>query len=88
MYIRTFERKQTKNEHWNENHRRKTNYFIGKYATSLVRFFIVFVNILKCGMSNFIVLRGNQEIILKVGVCNRLQKQENTVFLAPIIVLK
>ena len=31
--IRTFEKKQTKNEHWKENHRKKT-YFIGKYATS------------------------------------------------------
>ena len=30
----TFEKKQTKNECWKENHRRKTNYFIGKYATS------------------------------------------------------
>ena len=34
VYIRTFEKKQTKNERWKENHRRKTNYFIGKYATS------------------------------------------------------
>ena len=45
VYIRT-EKKQTKNERWKENHRRKTNYFDGKYATSLVRFFIAFVNIL------------------------------------------
>ena len=33
VYIRTFEKKQTKNEWRKENHRRKTNYFIGKYAT-------------------------------------------------------
>ena len=46
VYIRTLEKKQTKNERWKENHRRKTNYFIGKYATSWVRFFIAFVNIL------------------------------------------
>ena len=40
----TFEKKQTKNEYRKENHRRKTNCFIGKYATS-VRFCIAFVNI-------------------------------------------
>ena len=34
VFIRTFEKKQTKNERWKENHRGKTNYFIGKYATS------------------------------------------------------
>ena len=34
VHIETFEKKQTKNERWKENHRRKTNYFIGKYATS------------------------------------------------------
>ena len=51
-------------------------------------FFIAFVNILSCGMSNLIVLRGDQKIIWKVGVCNKPQKQENTVFLAPITVLK
>ena len=45
-YIRTFEKTQTKSERWKENDRRETNYFIGKYATSKVRFFIVFVNIL------------------------------------------
>ena len=28
--IRTFEKKQTKNERWKENHRRKTNYFYWK----------------------------------------------------------
>ena len=39
-------------------------------------------------MSNLIVLGDDQETIWKVGLCNRLQKQENTVFLAPIIVLK
>ena len=27
-------RNQQKNECWKENHRRKTNYFIGKYAMS------------------------------------------------------
>ena len=88
VYIRTFKKKQTKNERWKENHRKKRNYFIGMYATSQVRFFIAFVNILQCGMSNLIVLRGDQEMIWKVGVCNRPKKQENTVFLAPIIVLK
>ena len=41
VYIRTFEKKQTKNERWKENHR-KTNYFFGKCATSQVRFFIAF----------------------------------------------
>ena len=39
-------------------------------------------------MSNLIVLRGDQEMNWKVDLCNRPQKQENTVFLAPIIVLK
>ena len=32
--LSTFEKKQTKDECWKENYRRKTNYFIGKYATS------------------------------------------------------
>ena len=32
VLIRTFEKKQTKNEDWEKNHRRKTNFFIGKYA--------------------------------------------------------
>ena len=40
------------------------------------------------GMSNLIALCSNQEMIWKVGVCNRSQKQENKVFLTPIIVLK
>ena len=35
-----------KKEHWKENHRGKTNYFTGKYATSWAKFFIAFVNIL------------------------------------------
>ena len=39
-------------------------------------------------MSNLIVLGSDQEMIWKVGVCNRPQKQENAVFLAPRIVLK
>ena len=39
-------------------------------------------------MSNLIVLGVDQEMIWKMGVCNKPQKQENTVFLAPIIVLK
>ena len=30
----------------------------------------------------------SQEMIWKVGDCNRPQKQENTVFLAPKVVLK
>ena len=34
-----------------------------------------------------LVLRGDQEMIWKVGVCNKPQKQKNTAFLAPIIVL-
>ena len=38
--------KTKKNERGKENHRRITNYFIGKYAMSLVRFCIAFVNIL------------------------------------------
>ena len=53
-----------------------------------VRFFIAFVNILQCGMFNLIVFQGDQQITWKVGVCNMPQKQENTVFLAPITVLK
>ena len=44
--MRTFEKKQTKNKGRKENHRRKTNYFIAKYATSYARFCIVFVYIL------------------------------------------
>ena len=32
--MRTFEKKQTKNKGRKENHRRKTDYFIAKYATS------------------------------------------------------
>ena len=32
--IDTFEKTQRKNERRKENHRRKANYFIGKYATS------------------------------------------------------
>ena len=39
-------------------------------------------------MPNLIVLRGDQEMIWKVGICNMPQKQENSVFFAPIIVLK
>ena len=39
-------------------------------------------------MSNLTVLRDDQEMTWKVGVCNRPQKQEDAVFLAPIIVLK
>ena len=74
MCIRTFEKKQTKNERWKGNHRRKTNYFIEIYATFQ--------------MSNLTVLRDDQEMTWKVGVCNRPQKQEDAVFLAPIIVLK
>ena len=34
------------------------------------------------------ILRDDQEMTWKVGVCNRPQKQEDAVFLAPIIVLK
>ena len=36
-----------------------------------VRFCIAFVNILYCGMSNLIVLCGDQEMIWKLGICNR-----------------
>ena len=32
--IGIFEKKQAKNERWKENHSRKANYFVGKYATS------------------------------------------------------
>ena len=39
-------------------------------------------------MSNLIVLRDNQEMIWKVNICNKSQKQENAVYLEPIIVLK
>ena len=39
-------------------------------------------------MSNLIVLCVDQEMSCKVGVCIRPQKQENTVFLAPITVLR
>ena len=39
-------------------------------------------------MSNLIVLRGDQEMIWKVGVSKRPQKQESTLFLTPKIVLK
>ena len=39
-------------------------------------------------MPNLIVLSGNQEMTWNEGVCNRLQKQENTIFSAPVIVLK
>ena len=46
MFIRTFEKKQTKNEHWKKNHRRKTNFFIGKYAILWKDFFIAFVYVL------------------------------------------
>ena len=51
--IRTIEKKQTKNERWKENHWRKTNYFIGKYATSYVRFYNVGFKIFK----NFKILK-------------------------------
>ena len=39
-------------------------------------------------MPNLIVLCGDQEMISKLGVCIRPQKQENTTLLATIIVLK
>ena len=34
MLIRTTGKKQRKNERWKENHRRKTNHFVGKCALS------------------------------------------------------
>ena len=39
-------------------------------------------------MFNLIALRGDQEMIWKVGVSKRPQKQESTLFLTPKIVLK
>ena len=86
--IRTFEKKQTKNERWKKNHRRKTNYFCWKVCSVLGKIFYCNRKYFIMWTPNLIVLRGDQERIWKLGVCNKPQKQENTVFLAPIIVLK